>query len=191
MVVPVVSRRKLLRGGIWKLNGKMVVPPGYPSRVEKKQMLLKWLTILLPIILIKNRLLIGGLRSLKTSKTPHQIFVWLISSIMHISTLKQRKKSILLLVVNLEAMKVVLYFLCVLYGLKSSGAAWRSHFADLLWDLLFQPNYADPEFRHRPARPMVTHIMSIFWCMLMTFYVFQPTRSVFSMHLKTLHSNTV
>jgi hypothetical protein len=38
-----------------------------------------------------------------------------------------------------------------LYGLKSSGAAWRSHFADSLRDLSFLPNYADPDVWRRPA----------------------------------------
>ena len=38
-----------------------------------------------------------------------------------------------------------------LYGLKSSGAAWRSHFAHTLRDLHFTSTYADPDVCFRPA----------------------------------------
>jgi hypothetical protein len=38
-----------------------------------------------------------------------------------------------------------------LYGLKSSGAAWRSHFAATLRDIGFIPSYADPDMWYREA----------------------------------------
>ena len=38
-----------------------------------------------------------------------------------------------------------------LYGLKSSGAAWRSHFANDLRDMGFQSTLADPDVWYRPA----------------------------------------
>jgi hypothetical protein len=41
---------------------------------------------------------------------------------------------------------------CALYGLKSSGAAWRSHFAKSLQDLSCNPTYTDPNvWMVRPA----------------------------------------
>ena len=40
---------------------------------------------------------------------------------------------------------------CALYGLKSSGAAWRSHFAATLRDIGFIPSYADPDMWYREA----------------------------------------
>ena len=38
-----------------------------------------------------------------------------------------------------------------LYGLKSSGAAWRSHFANDLRDMRFLSTLADPDVWYRPA----------------------------------------
>jgi hypothetical protein len=38
-----------------------------------------------------------------------------------------------------------------LYRLKSSGAAWRSHFAHMLRDLHFTSTYTDPDVWFRPA----------------------------------------
>ena len=38
-----------------------------------------------------------------------------------------------------------------LYGLKSSGAAFRAHLAETLYDIGFKPSKADPDFWMRPA----------------------------------------
>ena len=38
-----------------------------------------------------------------------------------------------------------------LYGLKSSGAAWRSHFSHTLLDMSFSPTYLDPDVWMQPA----------------------------------------
>ena len=38
-----------------------------------------------------------------------------------------------------------------LYGLKSSGATWRAHFASTLRDIGFIPSYADPDMWYREA----------------------------------------
>lgn len=38
-----------------------------------------------------------------------------------------------------------------LYGLKSSGAAWRKHFAETLWHMEFVPTEADPDVWIKPA----------------------------------------
>jgi hypothetical protein len=38
-----------------------------------------------------------------------------------------------------------------LYGLKSSGAAFRAHLAETLYDLSYLPSKADPDVRIRPA----------------------------------------
>ena len=38
-----------------------------------------------------------------------------------------------------------------LYGLKSSGAAFRAHLAETLYDIGFVPTQADPDVWHRPA----------------------------------------
>ncbi len=37
------------------------------------------------------------------------------------------------------------------YGLKSSGTAWHSHFANFLYDCSFLPNHADPDVWHLQA----------------------------------------
>ena len=38
-----------------------------------------------------------------------------------------------------------------LYGLKSSGAAFRALLAEVLWDLGYRPSKADPDVYMRPA----------------------------------------
>jgi hypothetical protein len=38
-----------------------------------------------------------------------------------------------------------------LYGLKSSGAAWRAHLASTLYDMEFKASLADPDVWMRPA----------------------------------------
>jgi len=38
-----------------------------------------------------------------------------------------------------------------LYGLKSSGAAWRAHFAQTLSELGFKSSLADPDVLMEPA----------------------------------------
>ena len=38
-----------------------------------------------------------------------------------------------------------------LYGLKSSGAAWRNHFAEVLVEMGFISSLADPDVWYRPA----------------------------------------
>ena len=38
-----------------------------------------------------------------------------------------------------------------LYGLRSSGAAFRAHLAETLYDIGFVPTRADPDVWHRPA----------------------------------------
>ena len=38
-----------------------------------------------------------------------------------------------------------------IYGLKSSGAAWHSHFAATLRDIGFIPSYVDPDMWYREA----------------------------------------
>jgi hypothetical protein len=38
-----------------------------------------------------------------------------------------------------------------MYGLKSSGAAWRAKFSETLRDMGFLPSYADPDVWYRPA----------------------------------------
>ena len=38
-----------------------------------------------------------------------------------------------------------------LYGLKSSGAAFRAMLADTIWDLGYRPSKADPDVWSKPA----------------------------------------
>ena len=38
-----------------------------------------------------------------------------------------------------------------LYGLKSSGAAFRAHLADHIWDIGYRPSHADADIWMRPA----------------------------------------
>jgi hypothetical protein len=58
-----------------------------------------------------------------------------------------------------------------LYGLKSSGAAWRAHLANTLHQLGYTSCLADPDVWFRPARKTDNFsIMNMFWCMLMTFW---------------------
>ena len=53
-----------------------------------------------------------------------------------------------------EKMGKVMVMVRALYGLKSSGAAWKTMFAETLREMYFVPTVADPDvYRRRAKKP--------------------------------------
>ena len=67
-----------------------------------------------------------------------------------------------------------------LYGLKSSGVAFRAHLAETLHDIGFKPTKADPDvWIHPVVKPEGPNITSISCAMLMIYCLSHMTRSLF------------
>jgi hypothetical protein len=83
-------------------------------------------------------------------------------SAMHISMLLLVKKFTPSLAKSLDTKPTVLPSL--LYGLKTSGAAWHAFFAQSLHDLSFTPCCSDPDVWRCPLlrNPLVTIIVNTF-----------------------------